>query len=145
MLHQKVFFYAILLLEVYSKIIVGQEIGKIFILSDAESQFGTVECEFILEKDVLKSMLKNTLNYVMFNNYENDLTILGDDRIVLFSSNTYVEKDDVFHLYSKTNVEKLMSLGNSKFCNFQKREKAFTIQNGQFVLEFSIPCPPMCH
>lgn len=145
MYYQKKYALVFFLILFYSQLIFSQEIGKIFILSDAENQFGNVLYEHNLENEVLKNIMKNTLNYVMFDINNNDLTILGDGRILLYTKSTYLEKDDVFHLFSKSLLENLMNLGNSKTCNFQKREKAYTIQNGQFVLEYSLPCPPYCH
>lgn len=141
---EKIKFLLVLSL-IISSISFSQEIGKIISLNEAEEIFGKVLEEQSISVDVLKNVLNNTIKCVMFNINNSDLTILGDNRMLLYSTNTFIENNDVFHLFSKSKCEELLRLGENKICLFQKREKAFTIENGQYILEYSIPCPPKCN
>ncbi|MBK8946906.1 MAG: hypothetical protein IPM32_16780 [Ignavibacteriae bacterium] len=135
----------LIILIILSSFNFGQDAGKIFSLKDAENQFGNVIEEKILSTDAFKNVLQNTTNSVMFCIQNSELIILGDNRTHLYSSSSYSEENNTFHLFSKSKIVELLNLGESNNCLFQKREKAFTVQNGQFILELSLPCPPNCN
>ncbi|MFZ1289594.1 MAG: hypothetical protein WAR79_05875 [Melioribacteraceae bacterium] len=136
--------FIILFSVILSKFVFSQEIGEIFTKVEAEEMFGKVLEEQSITTDVLKNVLKNTINSVMFNVNNSELTILGDNRKALYFTDSYSENNEIFHLFSKSKLEELLNLGNKEICLFQKREKAFTIENGHFILEYSLPCPPVC-
>ncbi|MBK7107079.1 MAG: hypothetical protein IPH62_17545 [Ignavibacteriae bacterium] len=137
--------FIIAFLLILSSTLICQEIGEIFIWEEAEKMFGNVLEEQSITTEALKNVLKNTINSVMFNVNNSELTILGDNRKALYFTDSYSENNEIFHLFSKSKLEELLNLGNKEICLFQKREKAYTIQNGQFILEYSIPCPPICN
>jgi hypothetical protein len=72
------------------------------------------------------------------------LTILGDNRILLYSLTSYLEKNEVFHVFSKNKVSELITISKNDMCYLENREKAFTITKGNFILDLSEPCPPRC-
>ena len=123
----------------------SQEYGKIFSKNEADKLFGVVYKSQNIKKDVLISALQNTSKVVMFKLENNFLTILGDEREVLFSSGSFTDKNQVFRLFSKNKVEELLRLGNDDNCFVEDRERVLTVTNGDYTLEVSVPCPPTCN
>ncbi|MCB0731551.1 MAG: hypothetical protein KDC88_11000 [Ignavibacteriae bacterium] len=123
----------------------SQEYGKIFSKNEADKLFGVVYKSQNIKKDVLISALQNTSKVVMFKLENNFLTILGDEREVLFSSGSFTDKNQVFRLFSKSKVEELLRLGNDVNCFVEDRERVLTVTNGDYTLEVSVPCPPTCN
>ncbi|MCB9211018.1 MAG: hypothetical protein H6610_08640 [Ignavibacteriales bacterium] len=123
----------------------SQEYGKIFSKTEADKLFGVVYKSQNIKKDVLISALQNTSKVVMFKLENNFLTILGDEREVLFSSGSFTDKNQVFRLFSKSKVEELLRLGNDVNCFVEDRERVLTVTNGDYTLEVSVPCPPTCN
>ena len=123
----------------------SQEYGKIFSKNEADKLFGVVYKSQNIKKDVLISALQNTSKVVMFKLENNFLTILGDEREVLFSSGSFTDKNQVFRLFSKSKVEELLRLGNDDNCFVEDRERVLTVTNGDYTLEVSVPCPPTCN
>jgi hypothetical protein len=72
------------------------------------------------------------------------LTILGDNRILLYSLTSYLEKNEVFHVFSKNKVSELITMSKNNMCYLENREKAFTITYGNLTLDLSQDCPPYC-
>jgi len=122
----------------------SQEIGEIYNSSNADSLFGKVIESRSISVDTLKNALEKTENYIMFRISEDNLTILGDNRILLYSLTSYLEKNEVFHVFSKNKVSELITISKNDMCYLENREKAFTITKGNFILDLSEPCPPRC-
>ncbi|MCB0753595.1 MAG: hypothetical protein KDC52_19140 [Ignavibacteriae bacterium] len=125
--------------------VVGQEIGKIFTNEEADNLFGEVLIEKEIDLTELNNLLNNTNNVIMFKLDAEGFTVLGDDRKLLLSTANYVEKNEIFHMFSKSKVQELVKNGTGKLIKLQKRNEVFTINSGNFTLELSLPCPPGCH
>lgn len=124
--------------------IFAQEYGKIFTSTEADSLFGPVLTKHVMEKDALNSSLQKTEKVIMFRIENNDLIILGDERTVLYTTNAYTDKNEVFSTFSKSKVLELEQAGNKAVYLIEQRKEHLTITNGDYTLEVSIPCPPYC-
>ncbi|MFZ1288469.1 MAG: hypothetical protein WAR79_00140 [Melioribacteraceae bacterium] len=122
----------------------GQEIGKIFALDEANANFGKVLESKSVSSSILKEWLNSTSDKVMFKLEKDNLVVLGDQRDLLFSNLNYNESNEIFHMYSKSKVIELLTMGGSTQTYFENRENVFSISNGEFTLELSFPCPPSC-
>jgi len=80
----------------------------------------------------------------MFKIINSSLFILGDNRVVLCPAGSSVPDDVVLHLFSKSKVIELLSLGNSGNTVIENRLNVLTVTNGDYTLEVSYPCPPFC-
>ena len=122
----------------------GQEIGKIYSKTEADSLFGNVIESKSVSAGTLENALKKTNNYVMFKLSKDMLTILGDNRTLIFSDTSYSENNDVFSVLSKSKVLELISLSKDVTCFMENRAKTFTITKGNYTLDLILPCPPVC-
>jgi len=122
----------------------GQEIGKIYSSSDAENLFGKVTESKSISVGTLENALEKTENYVMFRLFKGSVTILGDNRTLLFSEASYSENNEVFNVFSKSKVMELISLNKEDKCILENRTKTFTLTKGNFTLDLTQPCPPIC-
>ncbi|MCB0745946.1 MAG: hypothetical protein KDC90_00650, partial [Ignavibacteriae bacterium] len=116
-----------------------------FTNEEADNLFGEVLIEKEIDLTELNNLLNNTNNVIMFKLDAEGFTVLGDDRKLLLSTANYVEKNEIFHMFSKSKVQELVKNGTGKLIKLQKRNEVFTINSGNFTLELSLPCPPGCH
>lgn len=118
--------------------------GKIISINEAEAEFGKVIENFALPtKDVL-SFLNSDGDNLMFLLNENNLYVLNEVRKLVYSTSDYSENNEVFHVYSKSEIAELLELGKDGMTIFENRTSVFSITNGNFTLEYSLPCPPYC-
>lgn len=117
-------------------------VGKIIAKDEANRLFGNVSQSVSFSTDQLISLLPEIENYVMFQNINGNIYILGDKRKVLFPANGSVEDHQVFHLLSKSLLLELFALGKSPATFIEKRGGVLTITNGDSTLEYTYPCPP---
>lgn len=130
---------------IFSISLSAQEIGKIFTASDANSQFGRVVESKSVSTSTVKGWLNSTDDKIMFLLVKGSLTVLGDDRDLVYSTSKYSEVDEVFHMYSKSMVAELLSKGGNSNTYFENRNDVFSLTNGEYTLEKSFPCPPHCN
>ena len=137
-------FLIVLFLMMIAEISYGQTYGKLYQKADAEQYYGTVAKSFQFSTEEVLSFLKQTDKVLMFNITDNKLFILGDDRKSIYQANAVVSSKEVFSVYSISLIQELISKGKSNTINFEKRHSVLTISNGEYLLEFSEYCPPIC-
>jgi hypothetical protein len=122
----------------------GQEHGKIFSANEANSLFGEVLESEEITVETLNQLLQNTNSVIMFRLSNNQLTILGDNRSLLFSTASYSESNEVFNLFSKEKVSEFLQRSNGMSVFVEKRKKVLTLTSGVVTLELAVGCPPLC-
>lgn len=142
--NKKIAIMVILFISFLSSINYSQEIGQIFDSKEADELFGPVLEKMSINADELKSILSSTDNKIMFGLENNEYTILGDNRKLLYCSDNFVEQNQVFHLYSKSKVLELLNKGNKQTVILENRQNVFSITVGNYTLEKGAPCPPNC-
>lgn len=122
----------------------GQVAGKLFPEYVANQKYGAVidSVEFPIKN--LKNWLNQSHDYIMFKIVNNSLIVLDQDRKVIYPTGAKVDTADVFSMYSKSVVEDLISVGDTKAVVFQQREKVLTVTVGNVTMEVSALCPPFC-
>ena len=137
-------FFIVLFLMMISEFSYGQTYGKLYLKADAEKYYGTVAKSFSFSTKEVFSFLKQTDKVLMFNINDNKLFILGDGRKLIYPDSVVVSKKEVFRVFSTSLIRELISKGKSKIINFEKRKSVFTISDGDYLLELSELCPPIC-
>ena len=128
---------ALISVQVYSQ-------GKIISKKSANELFGPVLVSKEVPTENLKMNLNQSTNVVMFKIMNNDIYILNNNRDVLSPLGTTVSSSDVFSVYSISVVQELLNSGGSSVTYVEKRKEVLTITNGEYTLEYSIACPPVC-
>jgi hypothetical protein len=118
--------------------------GEIFSKESANSEFGAVVNSFPMDSDLLRQLAEETKNLIMFNLDNNELHILGDNRIPLFPANSALDADIICKVFSKTIFIKLLDLGEDSTTSIESRTDTITITNGDHTLELAANCPPYC-
>jgi len=127
-----------------SKISLGQTYGKLYTKADGEKLYGTVTKSFRFSSEEFSSFLEQTDNVLMFKINDNKLFILGDGRTPIYPVNAIVSTIEVFSVYSILLIRELIDRGKSNMTYFEKRGNILTIANGEYLLEYGLPCPPVC-
>ncbi len=124
----------------------GQNIaGKIFLNAEATGLFGPPAVSIPIETSTLNDMLKLTTDYIMFRIDKDSLTILDSKRNAIYPKNAVVMESDIYKYFSVSLVSKLLAGGKESVTTVELRNFGIlSIHNGDFVLEFSSPCPPDC-
>lgn len=132
-------FFVITLISVY---VYPQ--GKIINKQEANKLFGIVLVSKEMPTSTLKSFTSQSTKVIMFNIISNDVYILGDNRKVLLPAGFSVSSSEVFHMFSTSIVQDLLNNGNSPVTYIEQRKEVLTITNGNYTLEYSWICPPVC-
>ena len=120
-------------------------VGKIYTNAEANILFGPVKTSIPISSIQLTNLTHQTTNYLMLRILNENLTILGDKRIVLYPANATINPQDVFRYLSISLIQKIIRDGNSLVTNIEIRDnEILTITNGVYTLENSIECPPFC-
>lgn len=122
----------------------AQIFGKFFSKNEADKLYGKVLESYSFIKTELLKIITETDSTVMFNFLNGSPVILGDQRKLLYPDSITVSKEEKFYLYSKSIVEKLISLYDYKEIYIEQRENNLTLTNGNTTLEESMICPPFC-
>ncbi|OGU35552.1 MAG: hypothetical protein A2068_02160 [Ignavibacteria bacterium GWB2_35_6b] len=117
--------------------------GKIFTKEDAEELFGKVIKSVDMSTDEAINLLAKTDRYMMFNFVNDELIILNRNRKTIHG-NYQPKSSEVFHVYRTSVFEELLAKYPNNKISFQLREKKFSVENGNFVMEMTDPCPPFC-
>ncbi len=141
----KSFFRIFTIIILLSGFTFSQDIGKIFTDTEADKLFGEVLEQSVISIDELKGMLNSTEKFVMFKVSNEELTVLGDNRVLIFSTKNYAEVNEIFHKFSKSKVLELINKGFGNQVIVQKRKKVLTITYGAYTLELAMGCPPYCN
>ncbi len=122
----------------------AQEVGEIFTAQEANTQFGSVLESKSVSTSTVRNWINSTDDKIMFLLDNGTLTVLGDDRDLVYSTGQYSEANEVFHMYSKSLVAELLNDGGNSTTYFENRNSVFSITNGSYTLEMSHDCPPNC-
>ncbi len=138
--------YLFLLLLGFGNVLYGQSgpVGKIIPKSEADAQFGSVLNSVTVPAAEVVDWLAQSNNYIMFRIINNSLQVLGDNRTPISTGGAQILPSDIFHLYNKSKVAELLSLGNGTTFSFEVRQNVFSITKDENTLEFGYPCPPFC-
>ncbi len=120
-------------------------IGKIFTKAEADKQFGPVLKSVTMKVEEVKALLSKTGDYVMFDLSGDRVRCLDGKRQALNSFGKTATSKDVFHKYSRSKVEELISLGDGATVTFETRANVFSVTSGATTLELSVFCPPLCN
>ncbi|HCY75822.1 MAG TPA: hypothetical protein DHV28_07855 [Ignavibacteriales bacterium] len=118
--------------------------GKILSKENADQLFGPVLVSKEISTDTLVMYTNQSVNVIMFKLMNNDLYILDNNRNALLPLGVTINSKEVFSMYSVAIVQQLLSDGNSPSTTVEKRKGVLTITNGEFTLEYSILCLPLC-
>ncbi len=122
----------------------AQEIGKIFTVEEANEKFGKVIESVGIETSTVQSWINASNDKIMFRLKAKSYTVLVDSRELVYSTSNYFESNEEFHIYSKSKLVELMNKGSKSTTYLENRNDVFSITNGNFTLEYSLPCPPDC-
>jgi len=139
----KILFFVFMIL--FANICPAQTYGKLFTRTEADKLFGPVVESIKISPAELKSAVSQTEKYVMFRILAGEAKILGDNRKAIFpSAFTAVGTTEVYHLYSKSLVEELLTKGAGEAVYLENRKEVFSVTFGEITLEMSYLCPPIC-
>jgi len=117
--------------------------GEIYSKEEAEQKYGKVT-EFIdLQTKDIKQLAQTNPDGLMFKLVDSNVIALNKQRDIALGSYE-VSSDEVFNHLSTSVLNELLEKGGKETTSFQMRGETFTIQNGDFVLQGSYPCPPFC-
>ena len=118
--------------------------GEILTKENADQLFGPVLVSKEIPTETLEMYTNQSANVIMFKLMNNDLYILDNNRNALLPLGVTINSTEVFSMYSVAIVQQLLSDGNNPFTYVEKRKDVLTITNGEFTLEYSLSCPPIC-
>lgn len=141
-----IFFFSLLL----TSNVFGQ--GKIIKASEANANFGPVLKSEKLNVKELRMVMRNTPERILVGFKNGRVHILDKGRKVQYPSVASIENSDVFHVFSTTIVEELISLEKGTEVTVEQRgNNILSITTSSisgedaYTLEYSIPCPPECN
>lgn len=120
------------------------EYGNIVSATDGESLFGAVINSYQLNTNDLLGYCQKAGRVIMFAEENGELYIAGPGRTTLSTNTQPPSPDLIFHVYSVTKVNELITLGNDQFTIVEIRSDVVDLKNGEYILEYSWPCPPYC-
>jgi len=122
----------------------GQVYGKLFTRAAANEKFGSVIDSVELSVKNFQKLLNQTDNYAMFKIVNDTIIILDQNRQVLYPEGLKITAEEVFTMYSKSVIEDLISIGDSKSVFFEQRSKVLSVTIGHVTMEVGGLCPPIC-
>lgn len=120
------------------------EYGKIVSATDGENLFGAVITSYQLNTNDLLAYCQNAGRVIMFAEENTELYVAGTGRNILSTNTQPPSPDLVFHVYSVTKVNELITLGKDQITIVEIRSDVVDLKNGEFILEFAEFCPPLC-
>ncbi len=120
------------------------EYGKIISVAEAANLFGQVVTSYQLITTDLLNYCQKAGRVIMFAEENAELYVAGSGRIILSLNTKAPSPDLVFHVYSVTKVNELLTLGKDQITIVEIRSDVVDLKNGAFILEFGVLCPPFC-
>ena len=121
------------------------EVGKIYSKDEADKLYGAVQQSKGISSPDLASLLGSTKKYLMFKIINNQLVILGDQRVVLYPKGYKVDDKEVFVVYSIGKIKELLDTGKAVTTTVEQRKDVISINNGEQTMEIGQRCPPFCN
>ena len=131
------FFVLLVSLQIFAQ-------GQIFDKNEADNLFGSVLVTKEIPTENLRSILSQSENKIMFNVIDNTLYILDNNRNLIIPSGGSVNSSTVFSVFGISVTEELLDKGGSSSTYIEIRNEVLTITNGNFTMDMSEPCPPVC-
>jgi len=122
----------------------SNEYGKIVSVTEGENLFGTVITSHQLNTSDLLGYCQKAGRVIMFAEENGELYVAGTGRIFLSLNTKAPSPDLVFHVYTVTKVNELITLGKNEITFVEIRSDVVDLKNGEFILEFAEICPPYC-
>ncbi|MCX6152243.1 MAG: hypothetical protein NTX22_17085 [Ignavibacteriales bacterium] len=122
----------------------AQEYGRIYTKTEANALYGNVLVSIEISSAELNGYMFQTKDYLMFNIIDGELIILDNERKSLRPVGEQYSLSMVFKVYSISKMQELLNQGKEKIVKLEARENVISITNGDFTLEFSGNCPPVC-
>lgn len=120
------------------------EHGKIVSVAEAANLFSQVATSYQLKTTDLLDYCQKAGRVIMFAEENGELYIAGTGRTILSTNTQQPSPDLVFHVYSVTKVNELLTLGKDQITIVEIRSDVVDLKNGEYVLEYGWPCPPYC-
>lgn len=120
------------------------EYGKIVSVAEAANLFGQVATSYQLITTDLLDYCQKAGRVIMFAEENGELYIADTGRNILSTNTQPPSPDLVFHVYSVTKVNELLTLGKDQITIVEIRSDVVDLKNGEYVLEYGWPCPPYC-
>lgn len=133
-----------IIIFITSSVNFAQTYGEIFDKNEADQLFGPVLHYHTITYDQLKEFVSETNTVIMLKVYENDFTVLGDDREVIYPIGKSVPEQEIFSMYSVSKVKEFLEVVDKNIINIEQRKDVLSITGGSFTLEKSTGCPPYC-
>lgn len=131
-------------------------VGKIISEEQANQLFGNAQKSFHITGKQLATFVASTHEYLLVGLKENGnaLVVLDNHRKPIFPRGYKVGQNDEFFVFSISKINELLGTGSKKITVETRNDGVLTILakdavvsedrgDGQ-VLEFSLPCPPLC-
>lgn len=118
--------------------------GKIISKSAADELFGKPDYKISMPVEELEGLMTKSATALMFSFKDDKVYVLDGKRKVLQPEGKSVAKDEVFNIAGIYALKLLITEGGEKEVQFEKRGNVFTMSNGNYTLEYMIPCPPYC-
>jgi hypothetical protein len=119
--------------------------GKIITKEEADNLFGAVITSVKITPAELTAAIANTETNVMFRIIDGQALILGDRRKPIYPTTSFiVGPEDVYNMYSKLIVLELLNKSKGEAVYMESRKEVFSITYGDYTLEYSLLCPPIC-
>lgn len=131
-------------------------VGKIISESQATQLFGDATKSFHISHKQLSTFAMSTDEYLLvgFKDNGNSLCLLNDKRKGIYPSGYIPGDNEVYFVFSVSMINELLSSGVKKITVELRQNGVLTIlakdsnnngiEGSGRVLEFSLPCPPMC-
>ena len=121
-----------------------REIGKIYSRTAANQKFGKIIKTYTFDNNRLDSLLTKTGKYVGFSVGYKNFIISGQNRTSVYPMVKEISKTEPLRIYSTDMVKKLITIGQESSTMVEYRDDVITLTNGNYTLEESILCPPIC-
>ncbi len=121
------------------------EYGKIISAVEGENLFGKVVASYQLNTNDLLGYCPKAGRVIMFAEENAELYVAGSGRNALSINKQVSSTNLVFHVYSVTKVNELLTLGKNEITVVEIRSDVVDLKNGEFILEFAEQCPPICY
>lgn len=118
--------------------------GKVITKNEADAKFGPVLTSVTVSAAEVQSWVAASGSYIMFNIVNGKVYVLTDNRVLVSPAGTVVPPTDLYHVYSTSVMSQLLSKREASVVTFEVRSSVFSVTNGNFTMEFGIPCPPLC-
>jgi len=123
----------------------SQSVGKLFDKQFADYAYGKVYFSFPISEDVIKKIMDDPTNYILFKVTKEKVEIFNADRKAINPADATVGPDEPCYVYSKDKIKEL--LDTSKLAGsliVEMRGSHITLSSGEITLEMTIHCPPIC-